>query len=492
MPPERGLTTTRLLDADRPILTRAERLRIEAERWLEDPNSRHLKVTKLEGIGGGDAQYNATVAFFGSDSVGGWRHSLAGPLAKLYVAARAADNIYVSKITSRPGVPENDNARAAVIEAERLATDMLLKSALVRATIKIAKAAGFYRAHGISDEMVDSWLKASMMGGGKSVAVLDRPSDEIVGQEREALNRQHAEHLFVFNNELGQGKKHITAPDSGTHTSDMDMLKAEIDRLNPDAKYVASTSPELGGSGNPSPFTAHGVFHGTEAMLDYLKIEGKLVGKEEQTLTYAIQGGGGEVASTYIQLLREKYPNARIVLSESDVPQARARAAENAIRYGAELLAFEDNKQIFQQQDSIVILSGPPGQLTDESLALMKDASVKAVSGAANCYYQPYKEQEMSQKFADADILVANAPTINQKGLVNILWREFVPPEHRPDAETMVKASADVGLMIREMLRQVRESKQTDNPKTLEEVAREIALDEVADLLVQNGQISLN
>src|SRR5438045_2526809 len=135
-------------------------------------------------------------------------------------------------------------------------------------------------------------------------------------------------------------------------------------------------------------------------MLDVLEQKGKLT--DRATLTYAIQGGGGEVASTHIRLIREKYPEAKIVISEADNDKAQERAAKVAIEYGAKVVQGDE---IFTQKDSIVTLSGPPGQLTDEHLALMQEAGVVGVSGPGNCYFPPYKEKEMSEKFHKADIL---------------------------------------------------------------------------------------
>lgn len=52
--------------------------------------------------------------------------------------------------------------------------------------------------------------------------------------------------------------KYITAEDVGMETADMDLVR----EVTP---YVTGISESKGGSGNPSPITAYGVFYGNES-----------------------------------------------------------------------------------------------------------------------------------------------------------------------------------------------------------------------------------
>src|SRR5207244_2591349 len=49
------------------------------------------------------------------------------------------------------------------------------------------------------------------------------------------------------------GGRYITAEDVGTSRDDMDMIRRET-------RYVTGVSPSMGGSGDPSPITAYGVY----------------------------------------------------------------------------------------------------------------------------------------------------------------------------------------------------------------------------------------
>lgn len=56
----------------------------------------------------------------------------------------------------------------------------------------------------------------------------------------------------------GLGGRFITAEDVGTDVRDMEWVRMETNR-------VTGISGALGGSGDPSPVTARGVYHGIKA-----------------------------------------------------------------------------------------------------------------------------------------------------------------------------------------------------------------------------------
>ncbi|MEO8934297.1 MAG: Glu/Leu/Phe/Val dehydrogenase dimerization domain-containing protein, partial [Xanthomarina sp.] len=85
------------------------------------------------------------------------------------------------------------------------------------------------------------------LGGGKAVIIGDAKT-----QKTPELMRKFGE----FVNSLGG--KYITAEDVGMTTADMDTVR----EVTP---YVTGISESLGGSGNPSPITAYGVFMGMKA-----------------------------------------------------------------------------------------------------------------------------------------------------------------------------------------------------------------------------------
>src|SRR5207247_2072254 len=82
------------------------------------------------------------------------------------------------------------------------------------------------------------------LGGGKAVIIGD--PKRIKSEE---LLRAYGRFIETL------GGRYITAEDIGTDRDDMDIIRRET-------RYVTGISPELGGSGDPSPVTAYGVFLG--------------------------------------------------------------------------------------------------------------------------------------------------------------------------------------------------------------------------------------
>lgn len=108
------------------------------------------------------------------------------------------------------------------------------------------------------------------LGGGKSCIIAD---PEMVEGRRE-LFLQFAACL----NDLAG--RYITAEDMGTSVSDV-MIMREV------SKYAAGYASELGGAGDPSPWTARGVFNGLLAA-----VERKFGSKDLTGRRVAVQGAG--------------------------------------------------------------------------------------------------------------------------------------------------------------------------------------------------------
>src|SRR5699024_11869197 len=89
------------------------------------------------------------------------------------------------------------------------------------------------------------------------------------------------------------GGRYITAEDVGIDEKDMEFINMET-------KYVTGLPKETGGSGNPSPVTAHGVYMGIKASAKKAygsdSVEGKKV---------AIQGAGS-VSSNLAKFLAKE------------------------------------------------------------------------------------------------------------------------------------------------------------------------------------------
>lgn len=107
------------------------------------------------------------------------------------------------------------------------------------------------------------------LGGGKAVIIGDSRT-----QKSEALLRRFGK----FVNSLGG--KYITAEDVGMTTRDMEYIHMETD-------HVTGLPEYLGGSGDPSPVTAYGVYMGIKASAKQVWGTDSLAGKK-----VAVQGAG--------------------------------------------------------------------------------------------------------------------------------------------------------------------------------------------------------
>jgi len=106
------------------------------------------------------------------------------------------------------------------------------------------------------------------LGGGKAVIIGDSSI------KSEALFRSFGRHVASL------GGRYITAVDMNTNVEDMNFIRRET-------RFVAGTDTTVGGSGDPSPVTAWGVYHGIRASLEVVYGNASVRDK-----TIAIQGVG--------------------------------------------------------------------------------------------------------------------------------------------------------------------------------------------------------
>ncbi|HSP12557.1 MAG TPA: Glu/Leu/Phe/Val dehydrogenase dimerization domain-containing protein, partial [Salegentibacter sp.] len=117
------------------------------------------------------------------------------------------------------------------------------------------------------------------LGGGKAVIIGDAKKDKTP-----ELMRKFGEYVHSL------GGKYITAEDVGMETSDMDTVR----EVTP---YVSGISESKGGSGNPSPVTAYGVYMGMKAAAKYKFGSDNLEGKS------VMVQGIGHVGETLVDYL---------------------------------------------------------------------------------------------------------------------------------------------------------------------------------------------
>jgi leucine dehydrogenase len=114
-----------------------------------------------------------------------------------------------------------------------------------------------------------------------------------------------------------------TGPDMNTSSSDMDIIGERC-------SYVFSRSEERGGSGDPGPFTARGVYHGIRASAR------RVFGSPDLEGRSVLVQGVGSVGAPLAQLLAAD--GAAVLVTDVDGDRARALAAE----LDASVVAAED------------------------------------------------------------------------------------------------------------------------------------------------------
>jgi leucine dehydrogenase len=188
------------------------------------------------------------------------------------------------------------------------------------------------------------------LGGGKSCII----ADPRMSEGREQLFKKLGECLNFL------AGRYITAEDMGTSVGDMMSIRAV-------SKYVVGTDPKSGGAGDPSPWTALGVFNATRAAVERVfPAEPSLKGKR-----VAVQG----VGHVGIYLV-EHLTKAGAAVTVADTVGENARTA--ASNYGA---AVVDPDAIYDVPCD-VFSPCAIGQTVNPST--LQRLSCKIIAGAAN------------------------------------------------------------------------------------------------------------
>ncbi len=222
-----------------------------------------------------------------------------------------------------------------------------------------------------------SALAGLPLGGGKSIIIGNHAA-----RNRNALLRAHGRFVDTL-----QGR-YITAEDVGTSPADMEIVRLET-------KYVAGL---IGRSGDPSPFTAAGVFRAIQASNYFLWRTLELSG-----LTVAIQGCGNVG-----YCLAKELHAVGVKLIVADVN------SENLSRvvdeFGAEAVA---PNEIFSVKADVFSPCALGGVLNDETIPQLK---VRIVAGSAN---NQLLEERHGTMLRDRSILYAPDYVANVGGVLN-------------------------------------------------------------------------
>jgi leucine dehydrogenase len=230
-------------------------------------------------------------------------------------------------------------------------------------------------AHGMTFK---SALAGVPYGGGKGVIVADPKTDKT-----EDLLRAYGRFVDGFRGRF------ITGEDVGIAVADVDVMGRETSYLVGSAK----------GSGDPSPVTALGVYHGIEAALGHRHGDPDL-----KDVTIAVQGLGHVGQKLCAQLAVN---GARLVVA--DVDSDAAAQAKGA--FGADVVAPE---AIYDVEAAVFAPCALGGILNDETIPRLRCI---AVAGAAN---NQLLEDRHGEALKDRGILYAPDYVVNSGGLLNV------------------------------------------------------------------------
>lgn len=220
------------------------------------------------------------------------------------------------------------------------------------------------------------------LGGGKAVIIGDPHTEKT-----EALFRAFGR--FVD----GLGGRYITAEDVG-------MTEKEMEWIYSETKYVTGIPKALGGSGNPSPVTAYGVYMGVKACAKKAYGSDSLEGK-----TIALQGAGN-VASYFARHAAKE--GAKLFIS--DIYEDKAKQLVEEV--GGKLV---DAESIYGLDVDIFTPCALGGVINDDTMNQFK---CDIIAGGANNVLD--EEDKHGQMLLDKGIIYAPDYVINAGGIINI------------------------------------------------------------------------
>jgi leucine dehydrogenase len=229
-------------------------------------------------------------------------------------------------------------------------------------------------------------LKAAIsgleLGGGKAVIIGDAKTEKT-----EALMRKFGQYVYSL------GGKYITAEDVGMNTKDMEYVRMET-------KHVTGIPENMGGSGDPSPVTAFGVYMGMKASAKYKWGSDNLEDK-----TVVVQGVG-HVGENLVKHLTGE--GANVIINDIN----ETRLAELSEQFSATIVMGD---AIFDLDMDIYAPCALGATVNPATISRLK---CDIIAGAAN--NQLADEFRDGQLCADKGILYTPDFLINAGGLINV------------------------------------------------------------------------
>ncbi|WP_278022412.1 Glu/Leu/Phe/Val family dehydrogenase [Flavobacterium ginsengisoli] len=220
------------------------------------------------------------------------------------------------------------------------------------------------------------------IGGGKAVIIGDAKT-----QKTPELMRKFGEFVHSLSG------RYITAEDVGMETKDMDTVRD----VTP---YVTGISEERGGSGNPSPVTAYGVYLGMKAVAKSQFGTDVLDGKK------VLVQGIGHVGETLVDYLTKE--GAQVTITDIN----EEKLYQVASKYNAAIYTGED---LYTADVDIYAPCAMGATINDNTVDKIK---AKVIAGAAN--NQLADENVHGARLQERGILYAPDFLINAGGIINV------------------------------------------------------------------------
>lgn len=222
------------------------------------------------------------------------------------------------------------------------------------------------------------------LGGGKAV---------IIGDAKKIKSEALLRRFGKFVNSLGG--KYITAEDVAMTSRDMEIIKMETD-------YVSGLPENMGGSGDPSPVTAYGVYVSMKASAKEVYGNDSLSGKK-----ILVQGIGHVGESLVGHLTKE---GAKVFIN--DISEERLKAASE--KYKAEVVSADT---MFDLDIDIYAPCALGATVNDDTLSKLK---CKIICGAAN--NQLADEKKHGEMVKEKGILYSPDFVVNAGGIINVYY----------------------------------------------------------------------
>jgi leucine dehydrogenase len=252
------------------------------------------------------------------------------------------------------------------------------------------------------------------LGGGKAVIIGDP-----IRHKSEQLLRAYGRFVESL------AGRYLTAEDVGTSRQDMDIIRRET-------RFVTGVSPTSGGSGDPSPSTAYGVYLAMLACAEQAWHEHSLQGRR-----IAVQGVGKVGYHLIKHLVQDA--GARVIAADIDV-DALARVVRD---FSVETAPADG---IHAVDCDIFAPCALGGVINDDTIGQLR---CHVVAGSAN---NQLRRDDHGKALAELGILYAPDFVVNAGGLINVAdeLQGYTPERARTSVQTIYRTLREIFTIARE------------------------------------------